>query len=141
MHWDKVVIYPWGETAECAGAGTTSFAASVPARGHRLKGRTCPLRCNNISQHLHNAGSMTSHWTNYSINVREDDGTSLQTSSEDVPACTSCKKRKLRCSRETPACSHCLRLCTCVAFNVASWIDLINVQLWNVFIPPNRNPA
>ncbi|KAK7186478.1 hypothetical protein DPSP01_002094 [Paraphaeosphaeria sporulosa] len=53
---------------------------------------------------------MTSHWTNYSINARDDDATSLQASSEDIPACTSCKKRKLRCSRETPACSHCLRL-------------------------------
>ncbi|KAF1977549.1 hypothetical protein BU23DRAFT_453099 [Bimuria novae-zelandiae CBS 107.79] len=53
-------------------------------------------------------GSMTSHWTNYSINARDDEGTSLQASSEDVPACSSCKKRKLRCSRETPACSHCL---------------------------------
>ncbi|KAF2449125.1 hypothetical protein P171DRAFT_404127 [Karstenula rhodostoma CBS 690.94] len=53
---------------------------------------------------------MTSHWTNYSINGRDDDVTSLQASSEDVPACTSCKKRKLKCSRETPVCSHCLRL-------------------------------
>jgi hypothetical protein len=30
---------------------------------------------------------------------------------EEIPACQSCRKRKLKCSRETPACSQCSRLC------------------------------
>ena len=29
---------------------------------------------------------------------------------EHKPACQSCRKRKLRCSRETPSCSQCERL-------------------------------
>ncbi|KAH7384535.1 hypothetical protein BKA66DRAFT_80189 [Pyrenochaeta sp. MPI-SDFR-AT-0127] len=57
---------------------------------------------------------MSAGWTNYSVgngsHAGDDDGpTSV---GDDVPACASCKKRKLRCSRETPTCSHCLRLST-----------------------------
>ena len=100
--------------------GRLASLPRYPLAGIGLRGGRVHCAADNISQHLHNAGSMTSHWTNYSINVREDDGTSLQTSSEDVPACTSCKKRKLRCSRETPACSHCLRLCTWVMLQMNS---------------------
>ncbi|KAL1968631.1 hypothetical protein VTN77DRAFT_1457 [Rasamsonia byssochlamydoides] len=34
---------------------------------------------------------------------------------EEIPACQSCRRRKLRCSRETPSCSQCSRLsCPCV---------------------------
>lgn len=28
----------------------------------------------------------------------------------DIPSCQGCRKRKLKCSREQPACSHCKRL-------------------------------
>lgn len=28
---------------------------------------------------------------------------------DDLPACTLCRKRKLRCSRDTPACQNCSR--------------------------------
>ena len=56
---------------------------------------------------------MSAGWTNFSVgngsHAGEDDGPSVV--GEDQPACASCKKRKLRCSRETPVCSHCLRLC------------------------------
>ncbi|CAK7202349.1 hypothetical protein SEUCBS139899_005072 [Sporothrix eucalyptigena] len=34
---------------------------------------------------------------------------------DDLPACLSCRKRKSRCSRETPSCAQCLRLgCECL---------------------------
>lgn len=56
---------------------------------------------------------MAAGWTNFSVgnggHIGEEDGPSVV--GEDQPACASCKKRKLRCSRETPVCSHCLRLC------------------------------
>lgn len=32
---------------------------------------------------------------------------------EDKPACQSCRKRKLKCSREAPSCSQCERLGKC----------------------------
>jgi len=51
-------------------------------------------------------------WTNYSVGsgsqAGEEDGP--VSVGGDNPACVSCKQRKLRCSRETPSCSHCLRL-------------------------------
>ncbi|KAH7114268.1 hypothetical protein B0J11DRAFT_511008 [Dendryphion nanum] len=50
---------------------------------------------------------MSSTWTNFSVSAH-DDGPHII--SEDVPACASCRKRKLRCSREQPTCSHCERL-------------------------------
>ncbi|KAH7093166.1 fungal-specific transcription factor domain-containing protein [Paraphoma chrysanthemicola] len=50
---------------------------------------------------------MSSGWTNFSVGNGSQAG-----DSDDVPACASCKKRKLRCSRETPTCSHCQRLGT-----------------------------
>ncbi|CAO2655751.1 Nn.00g045540.m01.CDS01 [Neocucurbitaria sp. VM-36] len=54
---------------------------------------------------------MSAGWTNYSVSqAGEDDGP--VSVGEDIPACSSCKKRKLRCSRETPTCAHCLRLST-----------------------------
>ncbi|KZM25739.1 uncharacterized protein EKO05_0006053 [Ascochyta rabiei] len=57
---------------------------------------------------------MSAGWTNFSVSNRshtgEDDGPSVV--GEDQPACASCKKRKLKCSREQPVCSHCLRLST-----------------------------
>lgn len=28
----------------------------------------------------------------------------------DIPSCQGCRRRKLRCSREQPICSHCKRL-------------------------------
>lgn len=59
---------------------------------------------------------MSAGWTNFSAgngsHTGEEDGPSVI--SEDQPACASCKKRKLRCSREIPVCSHCLRLCKLV---------------------------
>ncbi|KAL1909017.1 hypothetical protein Sste5344_005148 [Sporothrix stenoceras] len=34
---------------------------------------------------------------------------------DDLPACLSCRKRKSRCSRETPSCAQCIRLgCECL---------------------------
>ncbi|KAF2018808.1 hypothetical protein BU24DRAFT_364085 [Aaosphaeria arxii CBS 175.79] len=50
---------------------------------------------------------MSSSWTNFSVRPHDD---GPQIISEDVPACASCRRRKLRCSRETPMCSHCERL-------------------------------
>lgn len=32
---------------------------------------------------------------------------------DDMPACQSCRKRKLKCNRELPSCSQCSRLCKC----------------------------
>lgn len=32
------------------------------------------------------------------------------------PACKSCRKRKLRCSRETPVCNHCRRAGRSIVF-------------------------
>ncbi|KAJ4339329.1 hypothetical protein N0V87_003266 [Didymella glomerata] len=64
---------------------------------------------------------MSAGWTNFSVSnangshTGEDDGPSVV--GEDQPACASCKKRKLRCSRETPVCSHCLRLSTECVYN------------------------
>lgn len=56
---------------------------------------------------------MSAGWTNFSVGIGshngDDDGPSVV--GEDQPACASCKKRKLRCSRDIPVCSHCLRLC------------------------------
>src|SRR5690242_19547267 len=55
---------------------------------------------------------MSAGWTNFSVGNGghgDDDGPSVV--GEDQPACASCKKRKLRCSRDIPVCSHCLRLC------------------------------
>jgi hypothetical protein len=64
-------------------------------------------------------------WSNYSVGndsqVGEDDSPS--------PACVSCKQRKLRCSRELPACSHCLRLCECLKSELF-WVD---ANLWHSF--------
>ncbi|KAL6709031.1 hypothetical protein ACN47E_002158 [Coniothyrium glycines] len=55
---------------------------------------------------------MSAAWTNYSVGTAshagDEDGPVSMV--DDVPACVSCKKRKLRCSREVPTCSHCLRL-------------------------------
>ncbi|KAL4866687.1 hypothetical protein BDV12DRAFT_172487 [Aspergillus spectabilis] len=36
---------------------------------------------------------------------------------DDRPACGACRKRKLRCSRELPQCSHCRRIGTACAYN------------------------
>ncbi|KAG0645331.1 putative transcriptional regulatory [Hyphodiscus hymeniophilus] len=37
------------------------------------------------------------------------------TEEDDIPACQSCRKRKLKCSRERPSCSQCSRLrCECL---------------------------
>ncbi|KAF1931383.1 uncharacterized protein M421DRAFT_56973 [Didymella exigua CBS 183.55] len=62
---------------------------------------------------------MSAGWTNFSVSngshTGEDDGPSVV--GEDQPACASCKKRKLRCSREIPVCSHCLRLSTECVYN------------------------
>ncbi|KAF5853237.1 hypothetical protein GGP41_001806 [Bipolaris sorokiniana] len=57
---------------------------------------------------------MSASWTNYSAGngsqaaAHEDDGP--VSVAGDIPACVSCKQRKLRCSRELPSCTHCLRL-------------------------------
>lgn len=51
---------------------------------------------------------MASTWSNFSVGSHHEDGP--QSISEELPACGSCRKRKLRCSREHPACSHCERL-------------------------------
>ncbi|XPS92565.1 hypothetical protein M3J09_001952 [Ascochyta lentis] len=62
---------------------------------------------------------MSAGWTNFSVSngshAGEEDGPSVV--GEDQPACASCKKRKLRCSREQPVCSHCLRLSTECVYN------------------------
>lgn len=34
------------------------------------------------------------------------------TSENDIPSCQGCRRRKLRCSRDQPVCSHCKRLGT-----------------------------
>ncbi|KAH8725051.1 hypothetical protein GQ44DRAFT_772455 [Phaeosphaeriaceae sp. PMI808] len=47
---------------------------------------------------------MSAGWNNFS----QENGSP----GDEFPACASCKKRKLRCSRETPTCSHCQRLAT-----------------------------
>lgn len=57
---------------------------------------------------------MAASWTNYSTGSGsqaggDDDGP--VSVGGDIPACVSCKQRKLRCSRELPSCTHCLRLC------------------------------
>ncbi|KAH9859614.1 hypothetical protein IAQ61_011395 [Plenodomus lingam] len=52
---------------------------------------------------------MSAGWTNYSVAGGDDEGP-VSVGGDDVPACTNCKRRKLRCSRETPTCGHCLRL-------------------------------
>jgi hypothetical protein len=50
---------------------------------------------------------MATGWNNLSMN------NGSQAGDDDTPACASCKKRKLRCSRESPTCSHCQRLGKC----------------------------
>jgi hypothetical protein len=37
----------------------------------------------------------------------EEEGVSA---ADDLPACQSCRRRKLKCSRQTPSCSQCQRL-------------------------------
>ena len=65
---------------------------------------------------------MSASWTNYSTANgsqagAEDDGP--VSVGGDVPACVSCKQRKLRCSRELPSCTHCLRLCMSLGQNIS----------------------
>ncbi|KAH7396780.1 fungal-specific transcription factor domain-containing protein [Phaeosphaeria sp. MPI-PUGE-AT-0046c] len=55
---------------------------------------------------------MSTAWNNFSVS-----SSGSQVGDDDVPACASCKKRKLRCSRETPTCSHCQRLATECVYN------------------------
>jgi hypothetical protein len=56
---------------------------------------------------------MSSSWNNYSVGPHDDDASGPQVGGDEpeTPACASCRKRKLKCSRETPSCSHCSRLC------------------------------
>lgn len=56
---------------------------------------------------------MSSSWNNYSVGPHDDDASGPQVIGDEpeTPACASCRKRKLKCSRETPSCSHCSRLC------------------------------
>jgi hypothetical protein len=83
---------------------------------------------------------MSAGWSNYSVGngsqAGEDDGP--VSVGGDTPACVSCKQRKLRCSRETPSCSHCLRLCECsvVWRHVASLICAIASEC--VYQPKNK---
>ncbi|KAF2706227.1 hypothetical protein K504DRAFT_483954 [Pleomassaria siparia CBS 279.74] len=53
---------------------------------------------------------MSSSWNTFSIGTQEDVGSGPQVVGDEIPACASCRKRKLKCSREAPTCSHCLRL-------------------------------
>jgi hypothetical protein len=55
---------------------------------------------------------MSGSWTNLSVGngSHHGDDEGPVSVNDDTPACASCKRRKLRCSRETPVCSHCLRL-------------------------------
>ncbi|KAE9372531.1 hypothetical protein N431DRAFT_466776 [Stipitochalara longipes BDJ] len=47
-------------------------------------------------------------------NGSEKTGSNDSVREEETPACQSCRKRKLKCSRESPSCSQCTRLgCTC----------------------------
>jgi hypothetical protein len=56
---------------------------------------------------------MSNIWNTYSVGngsqAGEDDGP--VSVGGETPACVSCKQRKLRCSRELPTCTHCVRLC------------------------------
>ncbi|KAF2112785.1 fungal-specific transcription factor domain-containing protein [Lophiotrema nucula] len=52
---------------------------------------------------------MSAVWSNFSVSANgENEGP--QSIGEELPACASCRKRKLRCSRESPSCSQCERL-------------------------------
>ncbi|KAF2830408.1 hypothetical protein CC86DRAFT_283479 [Ophiobolus disseminans] len=55
---------------------------------------------------------MSAGWSNFSVGNGSQAG-----DNDETPACASCKKRKLRCSRETPTCSHCTRLATDCVYN------------------------
>jgi hypothetical protein len=45
----------------------------------------------------------------------ESSSVSRSTIDEEVAACQSCRRRKLKCDRELPSCSQCLRLtCECI---------------------------
>ncbi|KAF2130619.1 hypothetical protein P153DRAFT_338612 [Dothidotthia symphoricarpi CBS 119687] len=61
---------------------------------------------------------MSAGWSNLSVSngslAGDVDGP--VSTGEEGPACASCKKRKLRCSREAPTCSHCLRLLTACVY-------------------------
>ncbi|KAH8762932.1 fungal-specific transcription factor domain-containing protein [Hyaloscypha finlandica] len=47
-------------------------------------------------------------------NNPEKNGSNHSVREDEIPACQSCRKRKLKCSRESPSCSQCTRLgCTC----------------------------
>ncbi|KAF2269998.1 hypothetical protein CC78DRAFT_550367 [Lojkania enalia] len=59
---------------------------------------------------------MTSIWTNFSVGVQGDKA-GPQAIGEGSPACASCRKRKLRCSRDAPKCSQCKRLSTACIYN------------------------
>lgn len=108
----------WGRTALQVGrsAGRQASASGVrraicfnPTPAAPILSTILPLLT------TENVVQMSAGWTNFSVSnangshTGEDDGPSVV--GEDQPACASCKKRKLRCSRETPVCSHCLRLC------------------------------
>lgn len=70
---------------------------------------------------------MSASWTNYSngngSQAGDDDGP--VSAGADIPACASCKQRKLRCSRELPSCTHCLRLCTSLLQRALAIADLV----------------
>ncbi|KAF2626137.1 hypothetical protein BU25DRAFT_449484 [Macroventuria anomochaeta] len=76
-------------------------------------------RLNEVENWGRTALQMSAGWTNFSVSngshTGEEDGPSVV--GEDQPACASCKKRKLRCSKEIPVCSHCLRLSTKCVYN------------------------
>lgn len=84
---------------------------------------------------------MSAGWTNFSVGNGghgEDDGPSVV--GEDQPACASCKKRKLRCSRDVPVCSHCLRLCKRVSMT-ASGAKLITTSATECVYNPKQKPG
>jgi len=41
---------------------------------------------------------------------RGNDGSASVDGEDEIPACQSCRKRKLKCSREMPSCTQCSRL-------------------------------
>ena len=43
-------------------------------------------------------------------NNPEKNGSNHSVREDEIPACQSCRKRKLKCSRESPSCSQCTRL-------------------------------
>jgi hypothetical protein len=82
---------------------------------------------------------MSSSWNNYSVGSHDDEPSATQNFGEETetPACVSCRKRKLKCSREVPSCSHCLRLCKYPA-QACTRFQLIEKAIRCVYSPKQK---